>query len=199
MVDHHRAAEVDRAAAAVADVVLATSMGNIEITVRGDKAPISAHAFLSLTDNGSLARYGWFYRAVRHNENDNRSDGIDIVQGGLLGAPERLAGIAHEPTARTGITHRHGVVSLARGATGSATGATFFICIGDQPALDAGGTRLPDGLGFAAFGDVTRGMEIVCRIHQLRTTTNASALHMAGQWLDPPVRVLKVFRKTAPI
>ncbi|MFX6040711.1 peptidylprolyl isomerase, partial [Acinetobacter baumannii] len=79
-------------------------------------------------------------------------------------APPLRPAIAHETTKQTGLRHRDGTVSMARGAPGTAT-AEFFICLGDQPELDFGGRRNPDGQGFAAFGQVVQGMGVVRALH----------------------------------
>jgi peptidyl-prolyl cis-trans isomerase A (cyclophilin A) len=183
------------------DVVLETSAGNIELAIYADKAPASAHAFLALVDDGALTEHGTFYRTVRKNENDHGKPTIDAIEGGLQDPPKSLPGIKHETTRETGLRHLDGTISLARGAIGSATGAEFFICIGDQPALDLGGGRDPfgDGQGFAAFGRVTKGMEIVRKIHQQKSGGSANNPYLSGQMLDPPVRILKAFRKSTPI
>lgn len=173
------------------DVVLETSAGTIEVIVYPDKAPASARAFLALIDDGTFTRHGVFYRAVRKDDNDNGRPAIDIIQGGWLNPPASLAGVKHETTRQSGLRHRDGTISLARGAVGTATGAAFFICVGDQPALDAGGERNRDGEGFAAFGQVAKGMETVRGIHQLPTSGAASDPYLSGQLLDPPVRILK--------
>lgn len=177
------------------DVVLETSIGEIEIAIYIERAPASARAFLALIDDGSFAQNGAFYRAVRKNENDRGNPAIDVIQGGLQDPPRPVPAIKHESTRDTGLRHLNGTVSLARIAVGTATGGAFFICIGDQPALDAGGRRNSDGQGFAAFGRVTKGMEIVRRIHQLPTGAVASDPYLKGQMLDPPVRFLKAYRK----
>src|SRR5690242_19808398 len=100
------------------EVVLETSLGNIEMTVYVDKAPASARAFLALVDDGSFTRNGTFYRAVRKEENDNGNPKIDVIQGGLQDPPKTLQGIPHEPTSETGLSHLDGTVSLARTTVG---------------------------------------------------------------------------------
>ena len=90
--------------------------------------------------------------------------------------------------------HLDGTVSLARGAVGSATGAAFFICVGPQPVLDAGGTWNSDGQGFAAFAQVVEGMEVVRRIHDLPTSTLGED-YVRGQMLDPPLRIERASRE----
>ena len=98
--------------------------------------------------------------------------------------PPRLPAIVHETTRQTGLRHKDGTVSMARGAPGTAT-AEFFICIGDQPALDFGGGRNPDGQGFAAFGQVVQGMDVVRALH---------AKAGAEQWLKAPIAIGPVRR-----
>jgi len=93
-----------------------------------------------------------------------------------------LPPIKHEPTVLTGILHKDGVISMARNEPGTAT-SEFFICIGDQPSLDYGGKRNPDGQGFAAFGKVVEGMDVVRKIHKSAA---------AGQWLKPRIKILKI-------
>jgi peptidyl-prolyl cis-trans isomerase A (cyclophilin A) len=183
-------------------VVIETRLGCLELAVYRNKAPQSACAFLALVDDGSFVRDGAFYRAVRKGQNDNRKPGIDVIQGGLLAPPETLPAIAHESTDVTGLRHIDGVVSLARGAVGTANGSGFFICIGDQPALDARGGRDPfaDHQGFAAFGRIVRGMDTVWAIHRCPTTAAASRPALRGQMLDPPVRFTSAYqsRRFAP-
>ncbi|NOX85449.1 MAG: peptidylprolyl isomerase, partial [Chlorobi bacterium] len=93
-----------------------------------------------------------------------------------------LPPIKHETTKETGILHKAGVISMARNEPGTAT-SEFFICIGDQPSLDYGGMRNPDGQGFAAFGKVVKGMDVVRKIQQAPAE---------GQWLKPRIRILGV-------
>lgn len=175
-------------------VVLETEKGTIEIEVMVDQAPVSSGSFLAHIDVGLIAK-GGFYRTV-YPDNDNGSPKISVIQGGVLAETAGLPPVAHETTRQTGILHKDGVVSLARGAVGTGGGAAFFICIGDQPSLDMGGGRAVsgDGQGFAAFARVTRGMDVVRQIHQAKTVKGDDA-YTAGQIIDPPVRILKAFRK----
>ena len=186
-------ADVGHDARGAVGVVIETHLGAIEIEVYPNEAPVSARAFLSFVDDGTFTRDGAFYRVVRH-DNDRGHPGIDVVQGGLRDSPIGAVPIEHESTARTGLKHRDGSISLARGGVGTATGATFFICIGDQPALDAGGARNRDGYGFATFGCVTRGMQTVRAIHQLPTSNTEGSAYQRRQILEPPVRILKAMR-----
>lgn len=180
------------------EVTLETSMGSIEIALDSNRAPASTAAFLAIVDSGELARDGTFFRTVRKSENDHGHPPIDVIEGGLQHPATNLPTIGHESTQETGLRHLDGTVSLARRALGNITAAAFFICIGDQPALDLGGGRDPygDGQGFAAFGRVTRGMEIVRAIHQQAVSESSDDPYMSGQILDPPIRILRTFRNT---
>ena len=173
-------------------VLLETEMGRIEITLDLEHAPVSAGDFLRYVDRGLYEGAG-FYRVVR-SDNDHGSPPIEVVQGGLLEESDSLPPVEHETTETTGIRHTDGVVSLARSAPGTGGGAAFFIVIGDQPALDFGGTRNPDGLGFAAFGRVTRGMDVVRTIHALDATGAADSPYVEGQILADPVMILRASR-----
>jgi peptidyl-prolyl cis-trans isomerase A (cyclophilin A) len=141
-------------------VEIQTPKGNIVMELYLDKAPVTAGHFLDLVKSGVL-NGGSFYRTVR-GSNDTNPVKIHVIQGGISNkedAPE-VKPIDHETTAVTGIKHLNGVVSMARSTPGTAR-SEFFICIGDQPELDFGGRRNPDGQGFAAFGKVIEGMSLV--------------------------------------
>jgi len=181
-------------------VVLETRYGMLEIQIYALHAPASAAAFLRLVDDGSLAIYGAFYRVVRKNDNDFGPAAIDVIQGGLRKAPVQLDRIPHESTSSSGLRHVDGTVSLARGAPGSASGATFFICIGDQPSLDAGGARSGDGEGYAAFGRLVAGWQTARKIHELPTSVDAAEHpRMQNQILDPTVRIERTLRRPAAV
>ena len=168
-------------------VILETELGDIRIAVYPDRAPASAGSFLELVDRG-LATQASFYRSVRR-DNDHGSPVIEVIQGGLTGDEEMLAPVAHESTAESGLKHRDGTVSLARAEPGTASGAAFFICIGEQPALDHGGRRNPDEQGFAAFGEVVEGMDVVRAIHALPTDGPTDDAYISGQLLTEPVAI----------
>jgi peptidyl-prolyl cis-trans isomerase A (cyclophilin A) len=174
-------------------VTLTTSEGEIDVEVFADKAPLSSADFLRYVDKG-LYDGASFYRVVR-GDNDRGTPKIEVVQGGMADEANALPPIAHETTERTGIRHVDGTVSLARGEPGSGSASAFFICVGDQPALDFGGTRNPDQLGFAAFGRVVRGMDVVRRIHVMPADGPADSEYMAGQMLSHPVVIEKARRK----
>jgi gamma-glutamyltranspeptidase/glutathione hydrolase len=166
-------------------VRLQTALGEIDLEIDSERAPATAANFLAYVDAG---RYdgGRFHRTVRPDTEVRKDVPIEVVQAGV--APERekedFAPIALERTNATGLRHRDGTISMARGEPDSAT-SDFFICIGDQPLLDFGGARNPDGQGFAAFGRVLRGMDVARRIQ---------AAPAEGQALAPPVRILSAKR-----
>ena len=147
-------------------VLIDTSYGSIGIRLDLGRAPISAGDFLKYVDQG-LYTGGSFYRTVRP-DNDPEPTKIAVVQGGLTDEKRFLAPIAHEPTNRTGLRHRNGTISIGRGEVGTGTAGAFFICIGDQPELDFGGKRNSDHQGFAAFGHVSSGMELIRKMWSLK-------------------------------
>lgn len=149
-------------------------------------APISAGDFLKYVDRG-LFNGAAFYRTVRP-DNDTNPVKIDVIQGGLMDEKKLLPPIRHEPTNRTGLHHRDGTISIARDAPGTGTAGAFFICIGDQPELDFGGRRNPDGQGFAAFGQVVRGMEVVRAIW--KSKTGGPGGEWGTQGLMPPIEIV---------
>lgn len=173
-------------------VALDTTLGRVVVQVDTGAAPLSAADFLRYVDQG-LYIDASFYRTVRR-DNDRGSPPIEVVQGGVAEGGKTLPPIAHEPTSTTGLRHRDGTLSLARGAPGTGGGAAFFICLGDQPGLDAGARRNPDGLGFAAFGQVVAGMEVVHRIHAAPTDPDLGEPYVRGQLLRAPVRILRASR-----
>jgi peptidyl-prolyl cis-trans isomerase A (cyclophilin A) len=161
-------------------ILMKTDLGEISLDIYTEEAPLTASNFLSLIERGIYSN-ACFYRVVRMDNQPGDQVRIEVVQGGLF--DDSLAGIhlpiEHETTAKSGILHTDGVISMARNAPGSAS-TEFFICIGDQPSLDFGGKRNPDGEGFAAFGKVTGGMDVVRKIQSLPDT---------GQFLVERVRI----------
>lgn len=164
-----------------------TPLGPFVVEVDPAAAPITAANYLAYVDR-HLLDAAWVYRLVTlANQAPDTAHKIEVVQWGLNlpdDAPPRLPAIAHETTRQTGLRHKDGTISMARGAPGTAT-AEFFICIGDQPALDFGGLRNPDGQGFAAFGQVVQGMDVVRALH---------ARAGAEQWLKAPIAIGPVQR-----
>jgi len=173
-------------------VLMTTSDGEIEIELYLSQAPITAGNFLKLTEAGDM-NGGSFYRVVSY-ENDNGSPKIEVIQGGRGDEMEgEIDTIEHESTKQTGILHTDGVISMARGGVGTAS-SEFFICIGDQPGLDHGEVRNVDGQGFAAFGKVTRGMDVVRAIQKLPADSFSESEYTKGQILDDPVMIESVVR-----
>ncbi|MBN2409767.1 MAG: peptidylprolyl isomerase, partial [Candidatus Aminicenantes bacterium] len=147
-------------------VVIKTDFGDIKIEILAEQAPVTATNFLRYVDAG-LFKGASFYRVVRLDNQPASPVKIEVIQGGLRLSNEEtpFPPIEHETTSKSGILHLDGVISMARTTPGSAT-SEFFICIGDQPELDFGGKRNPDGQGFAAFGLVIEGMDVVRKIQQ---------------------------------
>lgn len=146
-------------------VIIDTRFGEIEIELYPDKAPKTVAAFLANVDAGTYNN-GSFYRVLKAEELPTDYN-PGLIQGGVWKAADgdKRAGneIELETTKRTGLSHTDGIISMARKDSSKAT-TEFFICIGDQSSLDSGRTRHSDGLGFAAFGKVYRGMDIVKKI-----------------------------------
>lgn len=143
-------------------VTIKTGYGNIVVEVYNDKAPKTAAAFLENAKAGNF-KDGSFYRVVR-DENSNSTYPKGLIQGGINQTHnERLASlknIEHEAPSATGLSHTSGTISMARTTPGSAK-TEFFICIGDQTPFDNSKRLQPDGLGYAAFGRVIDGMDVV--------------------------------------
>jgi len=174
-------------------VVMQTGLGAIEIDVYKSRAPLTAENFLYYVDNDLYDEQG-FYRAVRP-KTDPRGHGMQIIQGGLLSMESVTAPIDHETTEMSGLSHIDGAVSMARDEPGTGSAAYFFISIGDNTSLDYGGSRNPDGQGYAVFGQVVKGMDVV-RAIQLRETKGPSESEVtSGQFLTEPVKIIQVKRK----
>lgn len=174
-------------APATVRVLLTTSEGPITLEIEKERAPITAGNFLRYVDQKRLDGTA-FYRAVKVQAN------FGLIQGGPNNAPKRiLPPIAHEPTSKTGLTHKDGTISMARNEPGSARGE-FFITVGDQPSMDADPAKPGDNLGFAAFGHVADGIEVVRHILDAPTSPTAGPPGMQGQMLEPVVRIVTARR-----
>ncbi len=169
-------------------VSMKTAKGLIVIDLDRGHAPITANNFLRYVDAHRFDGAS-FYRASR----TKTAETTGLIEGGLKNDPAKMfRPIAHESTAKTGLKHKDGTISMARRAPGTAAG-DFFICLGDQPSLDAdypGG----DGLGFAAFGQVSDGMDVVRAILAAPTSPTAGVGVMRGQMLSPVVGIISVRR-----
>jgi len=182
-----------------ADVLvrIETPLGNIDVAIDATHAPITTANFLKYVD-AKLYDGGQFHRATRP---DNYvpappdRPAMEIIQAGIN--PERraegFAPIALERTSVTGLKHVVGTISMARGDQADTARSDFFICLDDQPSLDFGGKRFADAQGAAAFGRVLKGMDVVRRIQQQPTNTDADK--PAGkQTLRPPVTITRIAR-----
>lgn len=176
------------------NVLMETSLGAVEMELFIDAAPVSANNFLRLID-GRHFDGATFYRTVTY-ENDNGSPKIEVIQGGLNAESSPFPPIAHESTDVTGLRHEDGTISMARGGVGTAS-SEFFICIGDQPGLDHGQPRNADGQGFAAFGKVVRGMDVVRAINGAATRTDSDSEYTRGQQIAEPV-IIQSIRRISP-
>lgn len=174
-------------------VVLETTSGPMEITVYPDKAPISVGDFLKHVDGGHYDGEG-FYRVVRE-ENDPRQMGMSLIQGGRLDQEMIFDPIDHELTTDTGISNRDGAVAIARAEPGTGSAAYFFINIGNNDFLDTGGSRNPDGQGYATFGRVTKGLNVAKEIQSMDTSAESDEAVTQGQILAKPVIITRAYRK----
>jgi peptidyl-prolyl cis-trans isomerase A (cyclophilin A) len=166
-------------------LVIQTALGDIEVEIDTVHAPITAANFLRYVDLG-FYQFGRFHRTVRADNQADSKIKIAVVQAGLDSLRVKdFPPIKLERTSVTKLRHEDGAISMARDGPDTAT-SDFFICVGDQPALDFGGKRNPDGQGFAVFGRVLLGMDVVQRIH---------AAPAKGQTLEPAVRILNIVRK----
>jgi peptidyl-prolyl cis-trans isomerase A (cyclophilin A) len=175
-------------------VTLTTSEGEISLELDGRRAPVTTANFLRYVDDRRFDGT-FFYRAAR----TRGSEGRGFVQGGIRRDYRRMFDpIRHEPTSETGLRHVSGTVSMARTTPGTAMG-DFFITVGDMPSMDRGGrsSETGDNEGYAAFGRVTGGMDVVRRILAAPTVPNAGRGAMRGQMMVAPVQIVSV-RRAAP-
>jgi peptidyl-prolyl cis-trans isomerase A (cyclophilin A) len=166
-------------------VLIQTEKGDIEVELSAAQAPITVANFLKYVD-AKFYDGGQFHRTVKPDNQPDNKIKIEVIQAGINPekAKQEFAAIKLERTRDTKLSHKDGTISMARDGPDTAT-SDFFICIGDQPELDFGGKRNPDGQGFAAFGQVVKGMDVVKKIQ----TAPAE-----GQMLMPPVKIIKITR-----
>lgn len=165
-------------------VRIETTVGAVVVEIDTAAAPRTAANFMRYVKE---RRYdgGAFYRVVTMRNQPTSPVKIEVIQGGVDGDSTKMfPPIAHETNDKTGLKHLDGTISMARGAPGSAA-SEFFFCIGPQPELDFGGKRNPDGQGFAAFGRVIEGMDVVRKIQQMPADS------------APPQRLKSVIRITS--
>ena len=173
-------------------VVFETALGNIVVEVDVARAPVTAANFLKYVD-GKFYDGGMVNRSVRPDNTTRHDVEIQVIQfqSDRSRRGELFPPVPLERTSVTGLKHVDGALSMARGGPDSAT-SSFFITVGDQPELDFAGKRNADGQGFAVFGRVVSGMEVVKKIHASKTGTQGA---YGTETLDPPITVLRAYRK----
>jgi peptidyl-prolyl cis-trans isomerase A (cyclophilin A) len=173
-------------------VVFETEKGAIEMEVDSVRAPITAANFLKYVDGGFFDG-GAVNRAVRPDNTVRHDVEIQVIQFQINRARnrEQFPPIPLERTSVTGLKHLDGTLSMARGGPDTATGS-FSIVIGNQPEMDFGGRRNPDGQGFAAFGRVVKGMDVV-KVIQASPTGQRGGY--GTESLDPPIAVVKAYQR----
>lgn len=175
------------APADLVQVTLTTDRGPITLALDRGHAPVTTANFLKYVDQKRLDGTV-FYRVVKVQA------GYGLVQGGTRNDPKRtLPPIAHEPTSTTGLGHTDGAIAMARAAPGTASG-DFFIVVGGFPSMDAHPDQPGDNLGFAVFGHVVQGMELVRGLLDAPTSPTAGGADMKGQMLATPVKILSARR-----
>lgn len=151
------------------------------------QAPKTVAAFLSYVDSGFYTNTS-FYRVLNDENQPSNAAKTELIQGGMWRTRNkeatRIKGIPHETTEQTKILHTDGVVSLARREPGTAT-TEFFICLGKQPGLDYGGENIEDKQGYATFGKVVKGMDVVRKIYRQNES---------DQYFDPPISIYSIKR-----
>lgn len=167
-----------------------TDVGAFVIELNPDVAPVTVANYLAYVDRKLLDGASVYRVVTLSNQPPETRHKIEVVQWGMNLRDAQLPPlppIAHETTRETGLRHLDGTVSMARSQPGSAA-SEFFICVGNQPELDFGGGRNPDGQGFAAFGRVVSGQDVVRALH---------SMGQASQYLSPPIAIRSV-RRTTP-
>jgi len=166
-------------------IAIETSLGRIVIALDRGRAPLTTANFLKYIDAHKFDGEP-FYRTMK-------TEGSELIQGGITSDSRKLlAPVEHEPTTKTGIKHAAGTISMANAGAGTAR-SDFFILVGDTPGFNADGYG-SDGVGFAAFGHVIEGMDVVKRIFDSPTSPTKGEGIMKGQMLEPQVKILKAER-----
>ena len=165
-----------------------TTLGAFEVELDAARAPTTVANFLKYVDGGFYDG-GRVHRSARLETQAARPVKIEVIQAGVNPSRrgEAFPAVPLERTSVTGILHTDGTISMARSGPDTAV-SDFFICIGDQPSLDFGGARNPDGQGFAAFGRVVAGMDVVRAIHKAPAE---------GERLSPPIAITRAYRLKA--
>ncbi|WP_323013154.1 peptidylprolyl isomerase [Devosia sp.] len=170
-------------------VEIQTELGTFALALEEAAAPITVANFLAYVDGGFMRDMSAYRIVTLQNQPAETVHRIEVIQWGWRPSNPALQqpfpAIAHEPTSKSGLRHKHLTLSMARDAPGTAGGG-FFICIGDQPELDEGGRRNPDGAGFAAFGRVVEGEDVIAAIF---------ARAEDKEYVDHPVQFLGAQRR----
>jgi peptidyl-prolyl cis-trans isomerase A (cyclophilin A) len=165
--------------------MIETEHGTIELELYPKQAPKTVAAFLRFVDSNYYENSS-FYRVLNDENQPSNAPKANLIQGGIWKSNNKLAaaipGILHESTQQSGLKHLNGTISLAREAVGTA-GTEFFICVDDQPGFDFGGENNADGQGYAAFGKVVSGMDVVRKIYRANEY---------DQRFDPPVAIYRI-------
>jgi peptidyl-prolyl cis-trans isomerase A (cyclophilin A) len=168
-------------------IEIQTNKGDIEIELYPLQAPKTVAAFLSYVDS-EYYRNSSFYRVLNEENQPSNAPKTELIQGGIWKTRQQkaagLPGIQHESTQQTKLLHTDGAISLARLEPGTA-GTEFFICIGKQPGLDHGGENIADKQGYAVFGKVVKGMDVVRKIYRQNESS---------QYFDPPVAIFNIVK-----
>ena len=171
-------------------IALTTELGVFTLELDHKHAPITTENFVAYVDQHRFDGTA-FYRAMRLPWGDAPNG---LVQGGTANDPKRiLKPIAHEPTTQTGISHKAWTISMARYDPGTATG-DFSIMIGDQPGLDADPKASGDNAGYAAFGRVIGGQDVVLKIYNAPTDPQKGEGAMRGQMIAAPIKIVSAKR-----
>ena len=172
---------------ATVQVSFQTSAGTIVLALEKERAPVTTANFLRYVDQKKLDGMT-FYRTVKVTPT------IGFIQGGTRNDPKRtLPPIKHEPSSSTGIHNLDGTIAMARNAPGTAAG-DFFILVGDEPTMDADPKATGDNQGFAAFGHVVEGMDVVRQIMGAATSPTAGAGVMKGSMIAAPIKIIAARR-----
>jgi len=163
-------------------VLIETELGDIIAEIYTEKAPVTSSNFMRYIGDKLYDGTNFFRVVTKEESSPNPGVPIEVIQGGQVEKAKQFPPIEHETTEMTGLKHLNGALSMARYRPGTAA-SSFSIIINDQPEMDFGGKRQPDGQGFAVFGYVVSGMEIARKIHQQPRER---------QSLKPPIRIISI-------
>jgi peptidyl-prolyl cis-trans isomerase A (cyclophilin A) len=172
-------------------VIVETELGQFEVELAADKAPVSVANFLAYVDAGGYDG-GSFHRTVRPDTESRTDYPIQVIQARRARGKAGRPAIPLERTSVTGLRHLAGTLSMARAAAPDSAVSDFFVCVTDTPELDYGGHRNADGQGFAAFGRVVAGMDVIRKIQA--SPIDETATGRARETLSPAIKIVKMYR-----